>query len=139
MQFMTITGNVGQDPKIAQTRDGQDVCNLSVGVRQGWGDKEQTNWFRVAVWGKRAKTVSEHINKGTKVTVAGEFSLGSYEGKPQLEIRAADIDWTPTGERKQERQTEQRQSGGGPNYQDDLDDSVPFLTMETGLRFKRII
>lgn len=93
MQIITITGNLGQDPKFATTRDSQDVCNLSLGVRQGWGDREKTNWYRVAVWGKRAKHVADNLRKGMKATVVGEFTLGEYEGKPQLEVRATDIDW----------------------------------------------
>ena len=125
MQIITITGNLGQDPKHASTRDSQEVCNMSVGVRQGWGDRENTNWYRVAVWGKRAKHVADNLRKGMKVTVVGEFSLSEYEGKPQLEVRASDIDWHKVNHRDDGNGRDaQRQDTGG--YPDDLDDSVPF-------------
>ena len=148
MQFITITGNLGQDPKLAQTRNSDEVCNLSVGVRQGWGDREQTNWYRVSVWGKRAKHCAEYLRKGAKVTVVGDFSIGEYEGKPQYEVRAFEVDWPPTGhaERKQERQSDDglshrnRDGFGGssaPSFVDDLNDDVPFLSADFAHEVKR--
>lgn len=92
MQIITITGNVGKDPTVRQAGK-DDVCGFSVGVKQGWGDKASTNWFNCSVWGKRGATVAEHVRKGSKVTVVGEFSTRDYEGKTQLEIRVNDIDW----------------------------------------------
>lgn len=126
MQIITITGNLGSDPKSTRTRDDQDVCNLSVGVRQGWGDREQTNWYRVSVWGKRAKHVNDNLRKGMKVTVNGEFSLGEYDGKPQLEVRASDIDWHKVNHRDDDNGRHARQEPQQSGHRDDLDDDVPF-------------
>lgn len=119
MQFITITGNVGKDPVRRQTQQGDDVTGFSVGVKQGWGDRSTTNWFNCSLWGKRGQSVVDYVRKGSKVTVIGEFSTREYEGKTQLEIRVADIDWA-------------KADGAAPREQsrapadDDLDDSVPF-------------
>jgi hypothetical protein len=61
----------------------------------------------------------------------GELSIGEYQGKPQYDIRAHDIDWTPTstgdggngGSKKFPRGTE----GHLPGYDDD-DGGIPFVT-----------
>ncbi len=119
MQILTITGNCGRDPEHRTTQGGDEVCSFSVGVKQGWGEKASTNWFRCSVWGKRARTISDHLRKGTKVTVIGEFSIGEYEGKPQYDIRVSEVDWAPTGERKTDSQ-------GNAPAASDLDDDVPF-------------
>ena len=119
MQIITITGNVGKDPVIRSTQGGDKVCSFSVGAKQGWGDKASTNWFNCSVWGKRGDTVAEHVRKGSKVTITGEFSTRDWEGKTQLEIRVNDLDWA-----KVEGSAPRHQSNAPA--QSDLDDDVPF-------------
>lgn len=128
MQIITITGNVGKDAEQRTTQGGDTVTSFSVGVRQGWGDRASTNWYRCSVWGKRGDTVRDHLRKGMKVTVNGELSIGEYNGKPQFDVRCYDQDWQPSGE----RQAQPRQQGGGGmqsgGFGDDLDDDVPFAS-----------
>lgn len=95
MQLIFITGNLGRDPELKTTQNGDQLCAFSVGVKQGWGDRQSTNWFRCTVWGKRAETIKQHLYKGSKVTVAGELLIGEYEGKPQYDVRVTDVDWVP--------------------------------------------
>lgn len=121
MQFITITGNVGREPEQRQTQGGDSVTSFSVAVRQGFKQDAPTVWFRCSVWGKRGDTIRQHLAKGMKVTVIGELTIGEYQGKPQHDIRVADLDWQPTGER--------RSGSGGQGYGSDardLDDDVPF-------------
>lgn len=137
MQIIIITGYLSRDPELSTTPGGDEVCRLNVPVKQGWGDREKTNWFRVSIWGKRAKTVSEQCRKGTKVTVTGELEIGEYQGKPQYDIRSHDIDWTKagTGGAASSGWGETTGNGGSGNasrgrssYDDDLDDDqIPFL------------
>jgi len=95
MQFITITGNLGRDAEYRETQSGDQVCSLNVGVKQGWGDKAKTNWFRVSVWGKRAKSIGDNCFKGMLVTAVGELTIGEYDGKPQYEVRASDVAFQP--------------------------------------------
>lgn len=112
MQIITISGNLGRDAELASTQGGDDVCRLNVGVKQGWGERAQTNWYRVSVWGKRAKSISQNCFKGMFVTVVGELQIGEYQGKPQFDIRANEVAFAPRGERRQ------NDSGGGWGDQD---------------------
>ena len=91
MQFISITGHVGGDAETRKAGD-NDVTNFNVAVDQGWGDGKQTNWFRVAIWGARGGKLQPYIKKGDKVAVTGELVIGEYNGKPQYEIRSADVD-----------------------------------------------
>ncbi len=122
MQTITISGNLGKDAELRQTQGGDDVLGFSVGVKQGWGDKASTNWFRCSVWGKRAKTLEQYLRKGTKVVAQGELTIGSYEGKPQFDVRVSEVEFMSKAEAG-ERQSDSHGHAAAP---DDLDDDVPF-------------
>lgn len=140
MQRIIITGNLGRDPEMRATQDGTPICNFSVGVRQGWGDRASSNWFRCSVFGTRAKTISEHLAKGQKVTVIGELTIGEYQGKPQYDVRVDDVDWQPSGDRQQ--RSDDRGGGGGGGlgsrggFADDLDDDVPFIHADMASEYR---
>jgi len=119
MQFITITGRVGGAAETRQAGS-STVTNFSCAVDQGWGDRKTTNWFRVAIWGERGTKLAQYINKGEKVTVTGELEIGEYNGKPQYEIRAADVDCFMAG-KSEGGTTPQREPATA-----DMDDEVPF-------------
>ena len=117
MQTITITGRVGGQPE-TRTVGNSEVTNFSCAVDQGWGDRKRTNWFRVAIWGDRGAKLAPYINKGEKVAVTGELEIGEYNGKPQYEIRANDVDCFMAGK-----------GDGAESKQPapaDVDDDVPF-------------
>ena len=129
MITVTFTGNVGKDGEI-RTVSGTDVLNFNVAVRNGSKRDAGTNWFRVGVWGQRANFLAEHVKKGAKVAVTGELEIGEYDGKPQFNVRAHDVDPFCGGKR------EDTGNGAGgyrapvdtsPDYDADLDSDVPFL------------
>jgi single-strand DNA-binding protein len=122
MQLITVSGNIGSDAVLRQTQGGDNVCSFNVGVRQGWGDKASTNWYRCNVWGKRATTINEYLFKGVKVFVVGELTIGEYQGKPQYEIRVNDVEWEKRGGNEQREPSSQSRG----TSQADLDDDVPF-------------
>lgn len=125
MQQITITGYLSRDAETATTQGGQNVTRWNVPVRQGWGEREQTNWYRVSIWGKRADFAAK-ARKGEFVTVTGELSIGEYQGKPQYEINAADFQNVRTAPREEGGQQRQPETAGAGSSRDDLDDDIPF-------------
>lgn len=127
MQIIHFTGNLGRDPESRTTQGGDQVCSFSVAVKQGYGRDAKSEWFRCSVWGKRGETVSRYLRKGMKVTVAGELTIGEYQGKPQYDVRVIDVDWPfESGGAETSRRDEPRQDHGGGRGYDPLEDSVPF-------------
>lgn len=131
MQIIHISGFLSRDPELRSTRNDDQVCQLNVAVKQGWGEREQTNWFRVQVWGKRAKSLADNLRKGVKVNVVGELSIGEYEGKPQYEVRAVDVDFPPAQRRDDDGLSHRNRDGMGGSrdprsFDQELDDTVPF-------------
>lgn len=132
MENLAIAGKLGGDAKLASTQRGDQVCNFNVAVDTYENGEKGTRWYRVSFWGKRAESLSPYLLKGVSVTCAGQFSLGEYDGKPQLNLRANDVTLQGSrgdsrGERKQsyeQTETYSNQSNGS-NY-DDLNDGIPF-------------
>ena len=132
MQTIIIAGKIGRDAELRNTQGGDSVCSFSVAVDQRDGRDKSTNWWRVSLWGKRGEALAPYLLKGTSVTVTGDFALGDYEGKPQLNIRANGIALQGSrGDGSQGAPSEpQRQQPSGNNHaddlDDDLDDDIPF-------------
>ncbi len=128
MQFITITGALGRDAELKRTKTGDEVLSFPVGVSQGYGDNKTTNWYRCSMWGKRAVNLQQYLMKGVNVAVAGEMKTGEYEGKTQLNIDVATLDFMSRGETAPARQPTAHDKAKQNGYQRDdyLDDEAPF-------------
>jgi len=122
MQNITISGKLGKDAELRSTQSGDSVCGFSVAVDQRSGRDKTTNWYRVSLWGKRGESLNQYLTKGAAVTVTGEFSIGEYDGKPQLNVRAHDI--ALHGNRNDAPQSSPKAASN--KFSDEDSDFVPF-------------
>ncbi|CAJ1225674.1 MULTISPECIES: single-stranded DNA-binding protein [Lactiplantibacillus] len=134
MRQITISGNLGKDPEVRQTQSGMQVANFNLAVRQTRPDDQGnygTDWFRCAVWGKRASTVERFFHKGNHVTVTGTFEVDEYNGQTQLGVNVTDFD-LPDRESNQSKpqsnnQAPHQQPAPSAGGQIDIsDDDLPF-------------
>lgn len=94
----SFCGTVGRDAEVRYLPSGQAVLNVSVANNVGFGDRQQTIWVRVAVWGKRAEgNLKDYLKKGQPVFVSGEMTMGEYTGndgvkRTNIEVNAAILD-----------------------------------------------
>jgi len=89
---LCATGNLGSDCRINQV-SGTTVCNFSVAMKSGYGDRAQTLWLDCALWGKQAESrLPEFLKKGQQVAVSGELSTREHEGKTYLQLRCNSVD-----------------------------------------------
>ena len=94
----SFVGTVGRDAEVRYLPSGQAVLNVNVANNIGFGDKQQTLWIRVALFGKRAEgSLKEYLKKGQQVFVSGELSQNEYRAndgttKTSLELIANIID-----------------------------------------------
>ena len=97
-----IIGNLGSDPEMRYTPNNRAVTQFNVAVNQSTKNQqtgewvEETDWFRVSVWGDRAERMAETLRKGNKVFVEGRFKTREFEGRDgqtrtSLEITADSI------------------------------------------------
>ena len=82
MNLFSFTGNLGKDAEVKYLPNGNSVCEFSVAVKSGYGDREKTNWVRCAMFGKKAEgQLPQYLVKGTQVAVSGELELQEWEGQ----------------------------------------------------------
>jgi primosomal replication protein N len=73
-----LVGNLGRDAEVRYAAAGQAVANFSLATTEVWtgrdGEKrEQTEWHRVALWGKQAESIGQYLVKGKQVFVEGRL------------------------------------------------------------------
>ena len=66
-------GNLGSDPEMRYTPSNRAVTQFNVAVNQSTKNQqtgewvEETDWFRVSVWGDRAERAAENLRKGNRL------------------------------------------------------------------------
>ena len=83
---VTLIGNLGRDPELRYTKDGQGVANFTVATNERWRDKqgstqERTEWHRIVVWGKQGENCAQYLQKGRSVYVEGRLQTRDWEDK----------------------------------------------------------
>jgi len=143
MKNLTIAGRLTKDADLRTTTGGDQVCGFSVAVDDRSGREKTTMFFDCALWGKRGEALSQHLTKGTSVTVAGDLGRREHDGKTYLTIRVQDV--TLQGGKPQQSSDDfrsddadgfSRRGGGGGNSEPrgrdrrsdsyDLNDDIPF-------------
>ncbi|MFI5226933.1 MAG: single-stranded DNA-binding protein [Candidatus Limnocylindrales bacterium] len=79
-----IIGNLGRDPELRYTPNGQAVTQFTVAVNRNYrgadGEwQEDTEWFRVVAWGPVGERAAENLRKGNKVFVEGRIQTRQWE------------------------------------------------------------
>jgi single-strand DNA-binding protein len=91
MSFHTliIVGNLGRDPEMRYTPNGQAVTNFNLAANRQYTDSggqlvKETTWFRVTAWGKTAENCNQYLQKGSKVLVEGRLNSDPETGGPRV-------------------------------------------------------
>src|SRR5256885_3887131 len=90
---ITLIGNLGRDPEMRYTPDGRPVTQFSVAVNRSTKNQagewlEETEWFRITVWGNQAERTAENLKKGSRIYVEGRFRTREWEA-PDVQKRTA--------------------------------------------------
>lgn len=98
---ITIVGNLGKDPELRYTPQGNAVCNFSVATNEKRRDKggdfqDVTTWFRITLWGKQAENASKYLTKGSPIYVEGRLRVEEWSDKDgkiryTLDVQATDM------------------------------------------------
>lgn len=139
----SCVGTVGRDAEVRYLPSGQAVLNVNIANNIGFGDKEQTLWIRVALWGKRAEgNLKSFLVKGQQVFVSGELTTSEYKAndgtmRTTLELNANIINLV--GKRSDTAQPPQQNYSSSPtnapaapsssshdNFDAPYDDDIPF-------------
>jgi len=80
-----LVGNLGKDPEVRTTQDGNKIVNLTLATSETWNDrasgerKEKTEWHRVVIFNDRTADVAERfLKKGAKIYVEGSLQTRKW-------------------------------------------------------------
>ena len=81
-----IIGNVGADPEMRFTPNGNPVTSFRVATNRAYttpnGErKQETEWFTVVAWNRLAENCNQFLTKGRLVYAEGRFHTRSWEGQ----------------------------------------------------------
>lgn len=87
-----IVGNLGNDPEMRYTPNGQAVTSFSVASNRQYTSNngqtvKETCWFRVSAWGKQAETCNQYLHKGSKILIEGRLMPDQASGGPRTFTR----------------------------------------------------
>ena len=81
-----LVGNLGRDPEVRTTPNGQPVANFTLATHRRWRDRdgnrqEETEWHTVVCWGRQAEVAGEYLTKGKQIYVEGRLQTRSWEDR----------------------------------------------------------
>ena len=92
-----IIGNCGRDPETRYMPEGAAITNVSIATTYQWRDKasgekkEETEWHRVAFFGRLAEIAGEYLKKGSPVYVEGRLRTRKWQDKDGNERYTTEI------------------------------------------------
>jgi len=96
MNKIIVIGNLGRDPEMRYTPNGQPVTSFSVATNHRYKtaegeQRDETEWFTVSVFGNQAEACNQFLSKGSKVYVDGRLKSRTFEGRDGQMRVALDI------------------------------------------------
>jgi single-strand DNA-binding protein len=76
LNLCIITGNLGQDPEIHYSSEGNPIASLNLAFKSG---KDKTSWIKVTCFNKLAEISEQYLRKGAKVTIVGALDQEKWE------------------------------------------------------------
>ncbi|NQT90584.1 MAG: single-stranded DNA-binding protein [Candidatus Omnitrophica bacterium] len=81
-----LMGNLTRDPELRYLPSGTAVTTFTVAVNrvyklQSGEKKEEVTFMPIVVWGRRAETCGEYLNKGSAAFVEGRLRNRSWQGQ----------------------------------------------------------
>ncbi len=80
-----LIGNLGADPEVRNTQNGDMIVNLRVATSENWKDKntgerrERTEWHRVVIFNDNLGRIAEqYLKKGSKVYLEGQLQTRKW-------------------------------------------------------------
>ena len=92
-----LVGNLGRDPELRYTQNGQAVVNFTLATSENWKDKstgerqERTEWHRIVVWGPTGERCAQYLSKGRTVYIEGRLQTREWEDKEGQKRKTTEI------------------------------------------------
>ena len=92
-----VLGNLGRDPEVRYTPNGNAVCNLRIATTRNWKSKdsgekmEETEWHSVVLYDRQAEIAGEYLKKGRPVYIEGRLKTRKWQDKEGVDRYTTEI------------------------------------------------
>ena len=91
-----LIGNLGKDPEVRYTQNGQSVATYSLATSENWTDQtgnkqERTEWHNIVAWGKLADLSQRFLAKGRQVYIEGRIQSREWTDQSGGKRRTTEI------------------------------------------------
>jgi single-strand DNA-binding protein len=104
-----LTGNLGADPEIFYSSEGDPVATFNMAFRSS---KKKTGWIKVTAFKKLSEICEKHLHKGARIAVIGTLDQQKWEtdegaARTTIQLIANTIEFIKTDGRGLEERTDQ--------------------------------
>lgn len=126
---------IGKDAELKFAPSGTAILEINAVYDIGFGDKKESQWIRLAMFGQRAEKLQSHFTKGTQILVhADDIKARAYmtkggEAGCSLEGKLVEFQFAGGGAVQAPAQApaqQQPQWNGQQGEEDGFSDSIPF-------------
>ncbi len=93
-----LIGNLGKDPEIRTTKDGNEIANFSIATSESWKDKvtgerkEKTEWHKIVVFKEGlVGVIKSYLKKGGKVYIEGQLQTRKWNDDKGIEKYVTEV------------------------------------------------
>ena len=81
-----IIGNLGTDPEMRYTPNGNPVTSFRLATSRSYTDRDgerqqDTEWFTIVAWNQLAERCNQYLTKGGRVYVEGRLKSSTWTGQ----------------------------------------------------------
>lgn len=80
-----LTGNLGQDPEIHYSNQGDPIARFSMAFKSS---KDKTGWIKVVCFKKTAELVEKYLHKGARIGIIGTLDENIWQTDEGVEKRS---------------------------------------------------
>jgi single-strand DNA-binding protein len=76
MNVCTLSGNLGADPEVFYSSDGNPVATFNLAFRSS---KKKTVWLKITCFNRQAEVAERYLHKGARIGVVGYLDQQKWE------------------------------------------------------------
>ena len=86
---MNVVNLIGRAGKKAETQvfdSGKKLTKFTLATSEGYGDKRETTWHNIQIWGDYGEKMANYFDKGSQIAVTGRIENQAYENKDNVKM-----------------------------------------------------
>ena len=123
---------IGSDATLKHLPSGTAILEINAVYDIGFGDKKESQWIKLAMFGQRAEKLAAHFTKGSQIVIhADEIKARAYmnnagQAACSLEGKLIEFQFAGGGNQQQAPQQAPMQQAQYNAPPADFDDEIPF-------------